>query len=102
MHLDGTGLTLMDPGDGHHLSVLSPAHQFVVDNCSRFDQAPVSAPKGEWTRVGIRCEGDRVFGYLNGKVAVKQRAEIREFDLALYTDPGVTAQFDDVAYWAPK
>jgi dipeptidyl aminopeptidase/acylaminoacyl peptidase len=42
VHLDGTGLTLMDPGDGSHQSVLSPSRQFVVDTCSRVDRAPVS------------------------------------------------------------
>jgi dipeptidyl aminopeptidase/acylaminoacyl peptidase len=42
VHLDGTGLTLMDPGNAHHLSVLSPSHQFVVDTCSRVDMAPIS------------------------------------------------------------
>jgi dipeptidyl aminopeptidase/acylaminoacyl peptidase len=42
VHLDGTGLTLMDPGNANHISVLSPSHQFVVDNCSRVDMAPIS------------------------------------------------------------
>jgi dipeptidyl aminopeptidase/acylaminoacyl peptidase len=42
VHLDGTGLTLMDPDNAHHVSVLSPSHQFVVDNCSRVDMAPLS------------------------------------------------------------
>ncbi len=42
VHLDGAGLTLMDPGDADHRSSLSPSRQFVVDNCSRVDMAPVS------------------------------------------------------------
>src|SRR5260370_23114848 len=42
VHLDGTGLTLLDPGDGNHSSQLSPSRQYVVDNCSRFDQAPTA------------------------------------------------------------
>lgn len=42
VHLDGTGLTLMDPGNGNHDSHLSPSRQYVVDNCSRFDAAPTS------------------------------------------------------------
>src|SRR5262249_34385455 len=42
VHLDGTGLTLMDPGNAHHVSALSPSRQFVVDTCSRVDMAPVS------------------------------------------------------------
>jgi dipeptidyl-peptidase-4 len=40
VHLEGTGLTLLDPGEGNHTSQLSPSRQFVVDNCSRFDQVP--------------------------------------------------------------
>jgi dipeptidyl aminopeptidase/acylaminoacyl peptidase len=42
VHLDGTGLTLLDPGDGNHDSQLAPSRQYVVDNCSRFDLAPTS------------------------------------------------------------
>jgi dipeptidyl aminopeptidase/acylaminoacyl peptidase len=42
VRLDGTGLTLLDPGSGHHQSYLSPSRQFVVDTCSRVDMAPVS------------------------------------------------------------
>jgi len=42
IHFDGTGLTLMDPGDGNHDSQLSPSRQYVVDNYSKFDQAPVA------------------------------------------------------------
>jgi dipeptidyl aminopeptidase/acylaminoacyl peptidase len=41
-HLDGSGVTLLDPGNANHDSHLSPSRQVVVDNCSRFDQAPVS------------------------------------------------------------
>ncbi len=40
--LDGSGLTLMDPGDAYHRSVLSPTQNYLVDNCSRIDMAPVS------------------------------------------------------------
>lgn len=42
VHLDGSGLTLLDPGNADHDSRLSPSRQFVVDNCSRVDMAPVS------------------------------------------------------------
>ena len=41
--LDGTGLTLLDPGDADHFSILSPSRQFLVDNSSRIDQGPQSA-----------------------------------------------------------
>lgn len=40
--LDGSGLTLLDPGNAHHSSTLSPTKQFVVDNASRIDEAPHS------------------------------------------------------------
>ena len=40
--LDGTGLTLLDPGNASHFSTLSPTKQFVVDNTSRIDLAPDS------------------------------------------------------------
>jgi dipeptidyl aminopeptidase/acylaminoacyl peptidase len=42
VNLDGTGLTLLDPGDASHTSFLSPTRQYVLDNCSRVDAAPVS------------------------------------------------------------
>ena len=42
IRLDGTGLTLMDPGDANHRSVLSKSKKYVVDNCSRVDMAPIS------------------------------------------------------------
>jgi dipeptidyl aminopeptidase/acylaminoacyl peptidase len=41
-HLDGAGLTLLDPGDADHRSVLSPSRQFLVDNCTRVDMAPLA------------------------------------------------------------
>jgi len=40
--LDGTGMTLMDPGNADHRSELAPSHMFVVDNCSRVDMTPRS------------------------------------------------------------
>ncbi len=40
--LDGTGLTLLDPGDAHHFTTLSPTRKFVIDNTSRVDEAPTS------------------------------------------------------------
>ena len=42
VHLDGSGLMLLDPGSSNHSSVLSPSKQFVVDNSSAVDKAPVS------------------------------------------------------------
>jgi len=40
--LDGTGLTLLDPGNANHRSTLSPSKKYLVDNCSRVDMVPVS------------------------------------------------------------
>jgi dipeptidyl aminopeptidase/acylaminoacyl peptidase len=56
VHLDGTGLTLMDPGDGNHDSHLSPSRQFVVDNCARFDAAPVSVLRDAQGKVVLELE----------------------------------------------
>jgi dipeptidyl aminopeptidase/acylaminoacyl peptidase len=56
VHLDGTGLTLLDPGNAHHASVLSPSHQFVVDNCSRVDMAPVSLLRSATGRTILKLE----------------------------------------------
>ncbi len=42
VNLDGTGLTLLDPGNAHHTSSLSPTRQYLVDNCSRVDSASVA------------------------------------------------------------
>ncbi len=41
-HFDGTGLTLLDPGNSDHDSRLSPTRQFIVDNCSRTDMRPIA------------------------------------------------------------
>jgi dipeptidyl aminopeptidase/acylaminoacyl peptidase len=46
VHLDGSGLTLLDPGDGDHRATMSPSREFVVDNCSRVDRAPTSVLRG--------------------------------------------------------
>lgn len=42
VHLDGSGLMLLDPGSSNHASVLSPSKQLVVDNSSAVDKAPIS------------------------------------------------------------
>jgi dipeptidyl-peptidase 4 len=42
VRLDGTGLTLMDPGDANHVSRLSESHEVLVDNYSRVDLVPTS------------------------------------------------------------
>jgi dipeptidyl aminopeptidase/acylaminoacyl peptidase len=42
VHLDGTGLSLLDPGNANHVSWLSPSRQFIVDTCARVDMAPLS------------------------------------------------------------
>lgn len=97
-----------DQGNAGYLLKLEPDAQRIAlyrksgDSMTAVDQATVSAPKGEWTRLGILCENDRVIGYLDGKPAVMNRGPMSAFDLALYADPGVTAQFDDFKYWAAR
>ena len=65
-------------------------------------QTPLPLPKGEWARLGIRCEGSRVTGYVDGKPLLRDRSTAGSFELGLFADPGVTAQFDDLKYWARK
>ncbi len=40
--LNGSGMTLMDPGDANHNSQVTPRFRFAVDNHSRVDMAPRS------------------------------------------------------------
>jgi dipeptidyl aminopeptidase/acylaminoacyl peptidase len=42
VNLDGTGLTLLDPGDANHSSALSPSKKYVVDNSSRANMPGVA------------------------------------------------------------
>jgi len=42
VNLDGTGITLLDPGDAAHNSQVSPSMNYVIDNSSRVDRAGVS------------------------------------------------------------
>jgi dipeptidyl-peptidase 4 len=42
VNLDGSGFTLLDPGNANHASRLSPSRRFVVNNHSRVDMAPRS------------------------------------------------------------
>ncbi|MFC1555263.1 DPP IV N-terminal domain-containing protein, partial [candidate division KSB1 bacterium] len=42
VNFDGTGLTLLNPGDASHSASLSPSNKFFVDSYSRVDMAPVS------------------------------------------------------------
>ena len=37
---DGTGLTLLTPGDANHSATLAPSRKFVIDNMSRVDMVP--------------------------------------------------------------
>jgi hypothetical protein len=97
-----------DQGKAGYLLKLEPDARRIAlyrksaDSMTTVDQAAVSAAKGEWTRLGLLCQNDRVIGYLDGKPTVRNRGPVPPFDLALYADPGVTAQFDDFKYWAAR
>ena len=72
------------------------------DSLSMAAQTPLARPKGEWSRLGILCDAHQVVGYVDGKPLLRDRSNVGSFELALFTDPGVTAQFDDLKYWAKK
>jgi dipeptidyl aminopeptidase/acylaminoacyl peptidase len=42
INFDGTGLTLLTPGEGNHTVTFSPDHKYYVDTWSRVDAPPVS------------------------------------------------------------
>jgi hypothetical protein len=65
-------------------------------------QALSATPKGEWLRIGLRCDDAQVIGYVGGKPVLRSRSDLGAFDLALFSDAGVTAQFDDFEYWVGK
>jgi hypothetical protein len=72
------------------------------DSLAMAAQAPLARAKGEWSRLGILCETNQVVGYVDGKPLLRDRTDVGSFELALFTDPGVTAQFDDLKYWSKK
>jgi hypothetical protein len=105
----GAGIACGSAGDvaGHILKVEPDASRMALyvktaDTTKLVDAKPAALAKGEWARIGIRCDSDGATGYLDGKPMVHDRSPSAAFDLALYTDPGVTAQFDDLSYWARK
>lgn len=54
---NGTGLTLLDPGNAHHTSTVSPTKRYVYDTYSRMDQPPVSVVRdGATGRVITKLE----------------------------------------------
>lgn len=56
VNLDGTGLTLLNPGDAHHTASLSPTRSFLVDNTSRVDRAPTSTLRDAQGREVMKLE----------------------------------------------
>jgi hypothetical protein len=72
------------------------------DSVKLVDEAPLNAAKGDWVRIGIRCESHRTIGYVGDKSVVTMAEGVGTFDLVLIVESGVTAQFDDLAFWANK
>jgi len=53
---DGSNLTILDPGDAHHTSSLSPNQRFVLNNFSRVDQSPRSVLRDDRGQVVLELE----------------------------------------------
>jgi len=104
----GAGLACGTADGGGHVVKIEPDAARVAlylrtaDSAKLVDSKPAALVKGDWAHIGIRCDGDGATGYLDGKPVVHDRSASGTFDLALYTDPGVTAQFDDLSYWSRK
>lgn len=56
VRLDGSDLTLMDPGDAEHTAELSPSKSFVLDAYSRADLAPNSVVRDDRGHVILELE----------------------------------------------
>jgi hypothetical protein len=61
-------------------------------------EAPAALEKSKWVRLGIACGPEATVGYLDGKRVVRAAAARGPVSIALYTDGGVIAQFDDLRY----
>jgi len=72
------------------------------DSLAMAAETPLVRAKGEWARLGILCETNQVVGYVDGKPLLRDRTTVGSFELALFADPGVTAQFDDLKCWSKK
>jgi len=105
----GAGLSCDDTSDAvAQILKLEPSERRIAlyrktgDSMKLVDEAPVDVAKGDWVRIGIRCESHRTIGYVDDKSVVRIAEGVGPFDLVLIVDAGVTAQFDDLAYWASK
>ena len=105
----GAGLSCDDTSDAvAQILKLEPSERRIAlyrktgDSMKLVDEAPVDVAKGDWVRIGIRCESHRTIGYVDDKSVVRIGEGVGTFDLVLIVDAGVTAQFDDLAYWASK
>ena len=103
----GIGCEDENQGSGYVVKLEPSAQRIVLYRRAQDSMTPVATasapiPKGEWVRLGIRCENKRVIGYLDGKPAVSDRASLGAVNLTLYSDPNVAAQFDDLKYWTRK
>src|SRR5262245_30482476 len=105
----GAGLSCDDTSDAVAQSLKAEPRERRIalyrktgESMKLIDEAPVLAAKGDWVRIGIRCEGHRTIGYVDDKSVVRMEEGVGPFDLVLIVDAGVTAQFDDLAYWASK
>ncbi|TVP78829.1 MAG: S9 family peptidase [Gemmatimonadales bacterium] len=56
VNLDGSGLTLLDPGDANNTSRLSPSNEYVVTTRSRVDMAPQTVLHGSRGQVLLELE----------------------------------------------
>ncbi len=94
-----------DGGSGYALKVEPKGvalYKTSGDALTAVARADNPALKGAWARIGLRCDSSGATAYVDGKPKLRDRSALGAFDLALSSDAGVTAQFDDLAYWARK
>ena len=105
----GAGLECAAPGGGSgYVLKAEPStarialYRTTATGLTMLAEHALSTPKGEWVRLGMRCDASRVVAYVDGKPVLKDGSDLGAFELALCVDGGVVAQFDDFRYRASK
>lgn len=70
------------------------------DDFALVGERPVDTAKGSWVKLGIRCGRGQVVAYLDGQAMASRSTDELPSAIALHADAEVTAQFDDVRYFA--
>lgn len=80
VNFDGSGLTLLTPGDGYHSIEMSPQGNYLVDTYSRADRAPVSVVRDMKGRERLKIEEADLSGLYATGWKMPQRIRVKAAD----------------------